>query len=189
MSCSLERCRKSKALCSIILAVLILDAVKIMKIPKLVMIISLSTVILSVLSTSRNFQMTRMSNGSQLCSNEKPSVTLYLSELPPLESSSNSCLPPSVRCSWECANDPECTNFNYYETDPGICEQFHYTPTNCSSVVGCIHFQARIALCTVGVTTGKTRCPYSGVETVETFGVGQGRHLGSGQGALPLPDI
>lgn len=112
-----------------------------MKIPKLVMIISLSAVILSVLSTSRNFQMTSMSNGSQVCSDDKPSVTLYLSELPSLDSMSNSCLPPSVRCSWECANVPECTNFNY-ETDPGRCELFYYTSTNCSVVSGCGHFQA-----------------------------------------------
>lgn len=114
---------------------------KIMKILKFALIISLSTVIiLSELATSKNLQMTLTSNGSQICSDENPSVIFNISRLSSLDSVSSSCVPLSVRCSWECTNDPECTNFNYKE-DPGLCELFYSTPKNCSAISGCAHFQ------------------------------------------------
>jgi len=77
------------------------------------------------------FKYTQTLNGTAMCALDQPSLVIPFDQLFPLPS--GSCSPVGVRCAYQCALDPDCTNFNH-KTDKRKCELFYYTPKNCSAL-------------------------------------------------------
>src|SRR6218665_64542 len=80
------------------------------------------------------FEKTQYPNGTVTCALDKPSLVIPLDQL----SNGDTCVAPGALCALQCLQDSDCTNYNY-RNDPRTCEIYHYTPTNCSSVIGCYH--------------------------------------------------
>src|SRR6218665_2607805 len=92
------------------------------------------------ITEAKDFKATRLINGTAVCAIDKPTVVIAFDQLSLLSGDSNVCVPPAVQCALQCTRDESCTNFNYRD-DPGQCELFHYTPTNCTIQPGCNHIQ------------------------------------------------
>lgn len=101
-----------------------------------------------VIASPSTFEMTRLSNGTSLCSLDLPSLQVPLRQLQlqqQLSASSSSagaqCVPATVGCALQCTWDARCTSFNVREDMNYRCDLFYNQSTTCGVISGCFHGQ------------------------------------------------
>ena len=75
--------------------------------------------------SNKLFQRVTSSHGSAVCAVDKPSQLVSVDP----EVVNSFCVPPDVRCAWQCARRPNCTGYNYKAVLPK-CEIYPFSPTN-----------------------------------------------------------
>src|ERR1700733_1829687 len=88
---------------------------------------------------AKSFQVTRTSDGTELCSVDPPSKAFNVSQLIGA-SAYLGIVPSKALCGWQCSKDPNCMSYNWRD-DIGVCEVYYYDPVSCSVVSCCEFFQ------------------------------------------------
>ena len=82
-------------------------------------------------------------DGQALCAVGQPSNVFTIEGSTQISNPNSPCIPDSVRCSWMCRKDPNCTSFNH-RSDSRRCEFFIGRPNLCSEQDQCTLFRVSI---------------------------------------------
>ena len=99
------------------------------------LLIYASCLILAVIAEIEDFEKYLKNGNQEVCAIDVPfSVITMGPGIGP------ACIPPIVRCGWECKKTPNCTDFNFKSTG-NLCELFLKFPKSFSTISGCMHFK------------------------------------------------